>query len=196
MTIEDHLPDTVKNASTVQLLRQGDVLFSRNSPTTGVYEVLQGRVRLSRMDHTGHETILYVARVGDPLAEASIFSQTYHCDAIAASDATVRLYPKAPLLREYENNPAFAKAYAMILARQLMDTRAKVEMLNMNSARARIRHYLSRNACSAEHHVEIKGSLKELALELGLTHEALYRTLARMAESGEIERNGNIIKLV
>ena len=38
-------------------------------------------------------------------------------------------------------------------------------------------------------------NVKDLASDLGLTHEALYRTLARMTASGEIKRSGGKIKL-
>jgi DNA-binding MarR family transcriptional regulator len=41
----------------------------------------------------------------------------------------------------------------------------------------------------------LPGTLKELADELGLTHEALYRTLADMATEGEIERLKGKIRL-
>jgi DNA-binding Lrp family transcriptional regulator len=41
----------------------------------------------------------------------------------------------------------------------------------------------------------LPGTLKELAADLGLTHEALYRTLARMTADGEIKRTGSIIRL-
>ena len=34
----------------------------------------------------------------------------------------------------------------------------------------------------------LSGTLKDLAAELGLTHEALYRTLAALTRSGEIKR--------
>jgi DNA-binding MarR family transcriptional regulator len=37
--------------------------------------------------------------------------------------------------------------------------------------------------------VLLPGTLKDLAADLGLTHEALYRTLASMAARGEIERS-------
>lgn len=94
MQIEEYLPDSVRNTSITQILRAGEILFTRDSPTVGVYEVLHGRVRLSRTDHTEHEAILYVAKKGDPLAEASIFATTYHCDATAVTNASVRLYPK------------------------------------------------------------------------------------------------------
>jgi DNA-binding phage protein len=41
----------------------------------------------------------------------------------------------------------------------------------------------------------VSGTLKQLAADLGLTHEALYRTLARMAADGEITRNGTVIRI-
>jgi CRP-like cAMP-binding protein len=44
--------------------------------------------------------------------------------------------------------------------------------------------------------VVLTGTLKDLAAELGLTHEALYRTLAEMASRGEIERRRQTIRLL
>jgi CRP/FNR family transcriptional regulator, dissimilatory nitrate respiration regulator len=41
----------------------------------------------------------------------------------------------------------------------------------------------------------VPGTLKDLATELGLTHEALYRTLAEMAAADEIERLKGKIRL-
>ena len=44
--------------------------------------------------------------------------------------------------------------------------------------------------------VAIEGSLKDLALELGLTHEALYRALAELVEAGEIKRSKKEIRWI
>jgi CRP-like cAMP-binding protein len=43
--------------------------------------------------------------------------------------------------------------------------------------------------------VDLRGTLKDLAAEIGLTHEALYRTLAALERSGEISRKGERIRL-
>ena len=44
--------------------------------------------------------------------------------------------------------------------------------------------------------MNLRGNLKDLANELGLTHEALYRTLAALERAGEIKRSkGRIILL-
>ena len=44
--------------------------------------------------------------------------------------------------------------------------------------------------------MELSGTVKDLAAEIGLTHEALYRTLAEMASRGEIERRRQTIRLL
>ncbi len=42
----------------------------------------------------------------------------------------------------------------------------------------------------------VRGTLKDLAGELGLTHEALYRTMAALARKGEIKRGRGKITLL
>ncbi len=81
------------------------------------------------------------------------------------------------------------------LARQLMDLRTGMELRNIHSARDRVRHYLGLHVGPDGVTIALKGNLKELAAELGLTHEALYRILARMAADGEIKRfKGKIVR--
>ena len=60
----------------------------------------------------------------------------------------------------------------------------------------RPQHYLALNAGADGRTVVVRGTLKDIADEIGLTHEALYRTLADMATAGEIERRKGKIVLV
>ena len=123
---------------------------------------------------------------GETLAEASLFSPAYHCDAIASTDVLVRIYPKAALLAAFDQDPKAAQAFSATLAHQVMHLRTRIEQRNIRSARERVRHYLKLNADGCT--VALRGTLKDLAAELGLTHEALYRTLAKLERSGEIKR--------
>jgi CRP/FNR family transcriptional regulator, dissimilatory nitrate respiration regulator len=82
-----------------------------------------------------------------------------------------------------------------MLARQVMGLRTRLERRSIQSARERIRHYLTLNVGADGRTVTLPGTLKDLAGELGLAHEALYRTLADMAANGEIERLEGKIRL-
>lgn len=174
-------------------LKREEALFRSGQRTVGLYEILRGKVRLSRVDRSGREAILHNATAGDTFAEASLFSGIYHCDAIATTAARVRLYPKAAVLNELRRSPDVARAFMAGLARQVMGLRTQLERRNIRSARERVRHFLVLNVGADGRTVEVPGRLKELAAGLGLTHEALYRTLGRMAAEGEIKRfNGKI----
>ena len=69
-----------------------------------------------------------------------------------------------------------------------------ISLIQLSFARERVRHFLTINAGADRQTVVLSGTLKALAADLGLTHEALYRTLARMEADGEIMRTGTMIK--
>jgi CRP-like cAMP-binding protein len=195
MAASDWLPATVQAVGIERRLKAGEVLFRLGNRPAGLYEIVRGKVRLALVDASGRETILHLAAAGDTIAEASLFSPTYHCDAIAIGDARVRLYPKAALLAAFARNPKAAQAFMARLARQVMSLRTRLEQRNIHSARDRVRHYLAVNVGADGKTITLHGTVKELAGELGLTHEALYRTLSVMAAEGEIERRPGSIRL-
>jgi len=193
MPEKDWLPTNVRAAAIDHKLKAGEALFRLGTKAAGLYEVIAGRVRLSRVDRSGHEIVLHVAGPGETLAEASLFSAQYQCDAIANTDAIVRMYPKREVLTAFEQNPKAAQAFSEMLAHQVMSLRTRIEQRNIRSARERVRHFLMLNVGSDRRTVELRGTLKNLAAEIGLTHEALYRTLAVLERSGEIKRKGETI---
>jgi CRP/FNR family transcriptional regulator, dissimilatory nitrate respiration regulator len=105
MSVKDWMPAVARAAASDRKLKKGESLFRRGSKTAGLYEVLSGYLRLVRVDRAGREAVLHVAGPGDTFAEASLFSAQYHCDAIASTNATVRLYPKRELMAALEENP-------------------------------------------------------------------------------------------
>src|SRR5271166_1657662 len=167
----DWISPKVRAAAIERQLQPGQALFHSGSKTVGLYEVLKGTVRLVRTDRIGREAVLQTAFAGDILAEASLFSPTYHCDAIATNSATVRLYPKGVLLTELQRDEKIGRAFAGMLARQVMTLRTRLEQRNIHSARDRVWHYLAINADPSGRTVSLSGTLKEIAAELGLTHE-------------------------
>ena len=195
MSIDNWLPLTVRTVAVERRLKAGETLFRRGAKTEGLFEVVAGRVRLTRVDRSGREVVLHVAGPGETLAEASLFSAQYHCDAIASTNAIVRVYPKREVLNAIEENPKAAQAFSAMLAHQVMNLRARIEQRNIRSAGERVRHFLTLNAGDDGRTINLSGTLKDLAAELGLSHEALYRTLAALEHSGEIKRKGSKITL-
>jgi CRP-like cAMP-binding protein len=190
----DWLPPAIRGSAIERRLAAGQVLFSVGDRATGLYEVASGKVRITRIDSSGRELVIRVACPGDSFGEPSIFSPIYHTSAEAVTSATVRFYRKAVLLGELARNPQFSQSFMALLARKAADLVTRLERLNIHSARDRVRHYLVAGAEAGT--IVLPGTVKDLAGELGLTHEALYRTLSGMESDGEIARLNGKIRLV
>jgi len=190
------MPAAVRAVAFERKLKAGEALFRLGDKAAGFYEVVSGRVRLVRVDRVGRETVLHVAGPAETLAEASLFSGHYHCDAVANTDATVRVYPKRQVVSVFEKDPKALKTFTAMLAHQVMSLRTRLQQRNIRSARERVRQFLALNIGPDGRSVELHGTLKDLAAEIGLTHEVLYRALAALERAGEIKRGGNRIMLL
>lgn len=169
-------------------LAAGESLFNQGDRAVAIYQVDSGRLRLVRRTSDDHLVILHTARRGEFFAEASLFAETYHCDAVAAAPSRVRVYPKAEIIALLRTEPALAEAFMTRLAHQLQELRTRMELRNIRSARERLMQYLRLRAGIDGHTVAIEGQLQDIAAEIGVTREALYRTLAALEADGSIAR--------
>jgi len=185
------LPEAARARSHVRVVSAGTALFRRGAKPENMYAVTDGEMRLLRTTSRGAEIVLQRARAGF-LAEASLDQTTYHCDAIASSDCALVAIPIA-LFRAALANQPFRQAWIAHLARELRKVRAIAERANLRTARERIIHYVETEGRGGA--FALTQSKKDWACELGLTHEALYRELARMRARGELVSDDGKIRL-
>ena len=179
--------------SAVRVLAPGEILFRQGDPAAAIYNVESGRLRLIRRTIDDHLVILHTARRGEFFAEASLFADAYHCDAVAAAPSSVRVYPKQMVKDAIRSDPALAEAFMARLAHQLQDLRARMELRNIRSARGRVLQYLRLRASNHGHSIAVEGQLQDIAAEIGITREALYRTLAALETEGHLTRTETAI---
>jgi CRP-like cAMP-binding protein len=191
----DWMPDALAAGVATRDLAAGQELFRRGDPAVALFAVASGRLRLVRRTVDDHLVILHTASAGEFFAEAALFVEAYHCDAVAAVPSRVRVYPKATLLSALRADPARLEAFTVSLARQLQALRARLELRNIRAARERLLRYLVLAAGADGRTVTLDGRLQDIAGDLGLSREALYRTLAKLEEGGLITRTKTTIML-
>lgn len=162
-------------------------LFRIGDPVRCVYLVVSGEARLIRLARNGSEVILQRSR-GGFLAEASLEARSYHCDAITTKPTTILMLPVAAFRAALEEDPIFRSAWQSQLTKEIRKLRAQCERLSLNSAADRISHYIESEG--ADGILTLNQSRKSWAAELGLSHEALYRTLRRMQSEGGLDVDG------
>lgn len=174
-----HLPD---HACRKIDMDRGDVLFRQNQPTSGIFQVVDGCVTLQRTGLGGEDLTLHRAVSGSYFAEASIFSQTYHCDAICSQAGQVVKIAKDALTSAMRSDPVFAESFTRLLAVQVQQYRAHIELLAIPSAKDRI--------LAAVQAGYLDTTVTELATRINLSHEACYRGLRALCDDGRLVRTG------
>src|SRR6266446_3048335 len=111
----------------------------------------------------------------------------------AHAGARPRLARKA--IARLRTDPASAMSFLADVAHQFIELRQRLELMKVRSAKERLMLYLDSNAEPDGRTVELRGQLQDIASDLGLTREALYRTLAILERAGAIERAGPRILL-
>lgn len=175
-------------------LRRNTTLFRQGDRATAIYFVESGRLRLERRTSDGRLVVIHTARPGEFFAEASLFSDVYHCDAVAAEPCRLRRYPKEAVLAALRADQEASLSFLAVVARQLQDLRQRLELRNVRSAQERVWLFLGLHAGPGGT-VALPGQLQDIAADIGLTREALYRTLAALEKRGAIARTGRRIVL-
>lgn len=174
---------------THRVLAKGETLFRAADPSQALHHLVRGRIRVTRPAAAGDSVTVHAVGAETLFAETALFSPRYLCDATADLASEVRLYPKAAVLLHLSAHPDINLAFSAHLARQLERQRGRVEVLRLKSAGERVVAHLAQLG-AAEGVITLDQPLTRLAGELGLTHEALYRALARLQAEGRLARPG------
>ena len=160
--------------------RSGELVFRRGSPVEWLHFMESGTVHLLRYKEDGGVIVLQRAEAGYFLAEASLFSPHYHCDASAISPSRVARYPKREVIAAMRANPEFSSAWAQYLSKEVQRTRARAEILSLRRLDDRLSAWLA----ARDGDMPAKGAWAGVAKEIGVSPEALYRFLASRRAAG------------
>lgn len=182
----------ILSSSTLNL-KKGDRVFKQGESVNSIYYITQGRVKLVRNTVEGTPIVIHVAYAGEGIAEASLFSDEYHCSALVDANTKIAAFSKVELLKYLQNNPNSMMDLLKQLTYQVRDLRMLNEIKSIYSAEDKVLTYL---ATKGSKDFDSRLSLKDIAQKIGMAHETFYRTLKVLENKGEISRDGNQIKLI
>jgi CRP-like cAMP-binding protein len=99
--------------------------------------------------------------------------------------------PIQTLAQALENDQAFSMRWIKMLNLEIKHLRLMCERLSMKSIRERVLHLVDSEGTQGRY--QLNTDLKTLASELGVTHEALYRTLAALEKDGLLFRDAGVL---
>jgi len=178
-------------------LESGAAVFRQGAPASAMYRVRRGRVAMVRTLSDGGSATVFTAGPMETFAEAAIFAERYHCDAVAQSECEIDLIPAKAVRALLEREPKCAIAFAAFLAGQVRDLRQRIEILRVKRAPDRLLVWIRAQAKGAPPRLSLTAPWSQVATEIGLTPEALYRALRALERSRVIERCGrNVVEVL
>lgn len=181
-----------QHARMVNVDKGGSVFLIGQVPAQ-MYFVARGEAVLTRTDRGGRVLTLQRARSGF-LAEASLRGQRYHCDATALTALELIALPIAAMRHAIDQHATTRWAWISMLSAEIRHQRGHAERLALKTVRERLLHLLV--AQGEDGRFVCHGSKKELAAELGVSHEALYRTLTALKREGVLEEDAGAFSLL
>jgi CRP-like cAMP-binding protein len=157
----------------------GQHVFNQGDAIKWLYLMQAGTIHLVRHQADGNVAVLQRASPGMVIAEASVYSSRYHCDAVSVRNSEALIIPVNSVRALLRNEPAFAKTWASYLSHQLQQARKRAEIASLKTVAARLNAWLAWN----DGLLPSKGEWKYLADDIGVSPEALYRELAKRGKS-------------
>ena len=154
----------------------GASVFHLGDPVRLVHFVRRGTIHLVRHQDDGAALILQRAGAGSILAEASVYSESYHCDARAETVAATWAVARKDFRSCLEAKPEAYRAWAQHLAHEVQRARLHAEILSMKTVAAGLSAWMCWNGALPK-----KGEWRRIADEIGVSPEALYREIAKRA---------------
>lgn len=154
-------------------IEQGEVLFRREDLITSMYFVRSGEVALERPLADGTSLTLHRAKAGSALAEASLFADTYNCDAVSRTPAQVAVIRREDFLSALKDRPVATLSLIETYARGLQAQRSRIEIMRLRRVSDRLDAWLDIRGTPA------KGEWIRVADQIGVSPPALYRELAK-----------------
>lgn len=151
------------------------MVFAQGDQVRNLHLIEVGKVHLVRHQIGGFTLTLHRASAGAVIAEASLFSDVYHCDAVAVQNTRTLCIAKPVIHAAMARDSGLAQSWAAFLAHEVQATRLRAEILALRTVAERLEAWLAmHNGAMAP-----RGDWKSVAGEIGVSPEALYRELAK-----------------
>lgn len=185
--------DEFASAMRLRTVRAGQRIVTEGEPCEGLFIVLEGRVKLSKVSAEGREQILLILGPGRTFNDVPVFDGGANPgSAEALADGAVAVIPVAAMQRLIARHPEVAVAATRVLASRLRTMTLMVENLAFRNVTGRVASIIK--GC-AEHRRPMVEAVpracahitqQELAAMTGSVREVVQRSLKTLEQAGAI----------
>jgi len=142
-TLEDplaHLP-----CSSIMEYKKGQSIYSQDQPSTSIYLVIEGKVKVSRMTDGGHQVILDIYQTDEFFGESGLLSLPQRAEqAMAMENTRLMTWSTAEIEDIVSKRPRLAVALMQILVQRTREFGHRIESFSVDNISRRLARSLIR----------------------------------------------------
>ncbi len=186
-----------------QVYKKGEIIFREGSYPSGIFYILEGKVKKYKLDKDAKEQIIYVANIGELLGYHAILSEDRYPDCAAAlEESRIVFIPKEDFLETLNQSKVLSKRLLKTLSHEFAVLANSLSMFAQKSVRERLALQLIvlREKYKVNFQpgmpVEINMSRDDLASLVGTARENVVRMLSEFKRDSILETKGRKIIVI
>jgi CRP-like cAMP-binding protein len=185
---------------TEQAYSKGEIIFREAAYPSGIFYIVEGKVKKYKVDKDGKEHIIYVANAGEILGYHAILSEDRYPDSASTLEKSrIAFIPKEDFLNVLQQSTVLSKRLLKTLSHEFAVLANSLSVFAQKSVRERVALQLIvlREKYKVNFQpgmpVEINISRDDLANLVGTVRESAVRILTEFKEAGILETKGRKI---
>ncbi|MGE5522029.1 MAG: Crp/Fnr family transcriptional regulator [Candidatus Dadabacteria bacterium] len=183
-----------------EIFTKGQVIFREGSFPTGIFLIVNGKVKKYKVDKDVQEQILYVANTGEMIGYHALLAEERYSDSAAAlEDTRIAFIPKEDFLNVLSSSKELAQRLLKTLSHEFSVFTNSLALFAQRNVRERfaMQLVLMREKYKEDFvpgmEVVINLSREDLANLVGTARENIVRILKDFKEEGIVETKGRKI---
>jgi len=177
-------------------VKRGSVLFRDGDACNGYVLVVNGAIRVQKIDPQGHEIVLYRVEEGQSCMLTTtclLAHQEYPAEGIAETDVDMVLLPLDAFDAALAGSPAFRQFVMANIGNRISDLMLLLEDVAFGRKDVRLAAFLLKNAKKDGDVLEL--THRQLAVELGTAREVVSRLIKDFERKGLVGLGRNKVTI-
>ena len=135
------------SCSIIAEYKKGQLIYDQDQPSTSIYLVIEGKVKVSRMGDDGRQVVVDIYQPDEFFGESAILNLPHRSEqAVALDNTRLMAWSGAEIEEMVEKRPRLAVALLQILAQRSSDFTERIESLSADNIVRRLARSLIRFA--------------------------------------------------
>ncbi|MGD0872888.1 MAG: Crp/Fnr family transcriptional regulator [Bryobacteraceae bacterium] len=135
-----HLP-----CSTILEFRKGQIVYSQDQPSTSLYLVIEGKVKVSRLSDDGHQVVVDIYQPDEFFGESAFLNLPHRAEQVTTlEDTKLMAWTAAEIEDIVLKRPRLAMAMLQILVQRTINLTHRIESFSADNIARRLARSLLR----------------------------------------------------